>query len=89
MRLHANKYHLKDLHQEIDLFDRKIAHCRNYEKFESEDVRSIALQKLMTKRQRLVKLAVEMASNGIEYDHKELPRSLQQAQSASSDKIPA
>jgi hypothetical protein len=31
-----NRYDLKDVHQEIDFFDRKIAHCQTYERFESE-----------------------------------------------------
>lgn len=82
MQPHLNKYHLKDLHREISLFDRKIAHCRDYEKFESEEMRSTTLQKLINKWQRLVKLAVEMAGNGIEYDPKELPRSLQLPEAA-------
>jgi hypothetical protein len=71
----ASKYHLKDLHREIDLFDRKIAYSQSYEKFDSEYERESAVQKLITKRQSLVKMAAAMASQGIEYDPKELPRS--------------
>jgi hypothetical protein len=72
----SSKYHLKDLHREIDLFDRKIAYCRNYEKFTSEFERESACHKLVTKRESLVKRAAAMTSQGIEYDPKQLPRSM-------------
>jgi hypothetical protein len=70
-----SKYGLKDLHQEIDLFDRKIAYCEKNEAFESGEKRAAALRKLITKRESLVKAALEMASKGIECDPKYLPRS--------------
>lgn len=70
-----SKSALKDLHQEIDFFDRKIAYCQNYEKFESEGDRAAALRKLVTKRASLVKAALGMASRGIVCDPKYLPRS--------------
>ena len=72
-------YALKDLYEEIGLFDRKIFHCKTYEVFDSEEARSTALQKLVTKREPLVKAAVAMAGRGVECDAKYLPRSLQQA----------
>jgi len=31
----ADKYHLKSIHEEIGLFDRKLAHLMNFEKFDS------------------------------------------------------
>ncbi len=74
----VGKYELKDLHQEIDLFDRKIAYCKTYETFASEDARAAALQKLVTKRETLVKTAVEAVKNGVECDPKYLPRSFKQ-----------
>jgi hypothetical protein len=74
------KYALKDLHKEIDLFDRKIAYCRNYEKFDSESSRSSALQKLVTKREALVKMALGMASRGVEFDPQYLPRSFKKTE---------
>lgn len=70
-----SKSALKDLHQEIDLFDRKIAYCQNYEKFDSEHGRAVALKKLVTKRESLVKAALGMASRGVVCDPKYLPRS--------------
>ena len=74
-----NKYELKDLHQEIDLFDRKIAYCEKFEKFALDEERAAALQKLVTKRETLVKAALEMAGRGIECDPKYLPRSFKAA----------
>ncbi len=85
MRTHpANKYHLRELHQEIDLFDRKIAHSSSFEKFDSEDQRAEEIQKLQTKRDALVKVASDLVSKGIEYDPKDLPRSLKNQQGLSS-----
>ncbi len=71
-----SKYALQDMYEEIDLFDRKIAHCQNHEKFDSEQERTNALEKLATKREALVKAALAMASRGVECDPKHLPRSL-------------
>lgn len=75
----ASKYHLKDLHEEIGLYDRKIAHCQKIQKFDCEDERTREIERLAKKRQVLVKSAAEMAGMGIEYDPKQLPRSLKQA----------
>ena len=72
-------YALKDLHEEIDLFDRKIAYCRDHEVFDSEQARASALQKLVTKREALAKAALAMASRGVECDPKHLPRSFKQS----------
>ena len=72
-------YALKDLYEEIGLFDRKISYCKTYEVFDSEEARAAALQKLVVKREPLVKAAVAMAGRGVECDAKYLPRSLKQA----------
>lgn len=71
----ATKYHLKDLHHEIDYLDRKIAYCRDYEKFVSGQERDSALRRLVVQREKLVKVAVGLASKGVEYDPAQLPRS--------------
>jgi hypothetical protein len=71
----ASKYELKDLHKEIDFFDRKIAYCQAYEKFDSEPARAAALRKLVTKRESLVKTALDAVQRGIECDPRYLPRS--------------
>lgn len=70
-----SKYALKDLHQEIDLFDRKIAYCQNNEEFGSTEARAAAVKKLTTKRESLVKAATGMADRGVECDPRYLPRS--------------
>ena len=75
----ASKYDLKDLHQEIDFYDRKIAYCQDHEKFETEPERAAAMRKLVTKRETLVKAALEMAGRGIGCDPKYLPRSFVRA----------
>jgi len=72
-------YALRDLYEEIGLFDRKISYCKTYEVFDSEEARAAALQKLVTKRAPLVKAAVAMASRGVECDAKYLPRSLKES----------
>jgi hypothetical protein len=80
-----SKYHLKDLHKEIDLFDRKIEHCEHHAKFDSEEDRASALQKLVTARQKVVKAAAAMVSQGIDFDPAQLPRSLKAELQAASD----
>lgn len=73
------KYELKDLHQEIDYYDRKIAYCQTLEPYATEDARAEALKKLVTKRETLVKEAKGMAERGVEFDEKYLPRSFRAA----------
>jgi len=77
-----SKYHLKDLYQEIGFYDRKIAYCQNFEKFDSEEERSRAVKKLARKRRTLVQSAAAMASTGVECDPSQLPRSLKSAESS-------
>ena len=71
-----SKYHLKDLHREIDLFDRKIQHCQHYAKFECEEDRASALQKLIRSRQKAVKAVAAMGSQGMDFNPDLLPRSM-------------
>ncbi|MFZ0273884.1 MAG: hypothetical protein WB524_14650 [Acidobacteriaceae bacterium] len=70
-----SQYALKDLHQEIDLVDRKINYSKTYETFSSEDAREAALRKLATKRGTLVKAALALANSGVQCDARFLPRS--------------
>lgn len=77
-----SKYALQDMYEEIDLFDRKIAHCRNHEKFDSEQERESAVGKLLTKREALLKTALAMANRGVECNPKYLPRSLKESATA-------
>ena len=73
-----NIYVLKDMYAEIGFFDRKIAHCQAFEKYDSEQARASAVQKLVTARESLVKTALAMAGRGVECDPKYLPRSLKE-----------
>jgi ATPase subunit of ABC transporter with duplicated ATPase domains len=70
-----DKYFLRSVHQEIALYDRKLAHLRKYEDFKSTADRDEAESKLITKRAALEKTARELAANGVEFNDAELPRS--------------
>lgn len=70
-----DKYYLKTLHDEIDLFDRKLAHMLKYDSFKTDAERLSATNKLNTKREQLAKTARQLASEGIEYKPSDLPRS--------------
>ncbi len=68
-------YALKDLHQAIDLIDRKIAYGETWESFESQEAREIHLRKLSRKRAALVKSALALTHLGVRCDPQFLPRS--------------
>ncbi len=70
-----DKYFLRSLHQEIDLFDRKLAHMLRYDSFESEAERKASAGKLVAKRETLAKAARKLVEDGIEFKSSELPRS--------------
>jgi hypothetical protein len=76
----ADKYHLKSIHEEIDLVDRKLAHLLKFEKFDSEVQRETAARKLTAKRVTLIKTATRLAAEGVEFKASELPRSLRSAE---------
>lgn len=71
-----DKYFLRDLHREIDLYDRKLIHVTKHESFDTEAMRDAAVRKLTTKRDALVSTARTLHANGIEFADHELPRSL-------------
>jgi hypothetical protein len=73
--LPRDKYFLRDLHQEIDLFDRKLAYLDDHMEFASPSDREEAREKLLVKRNSLEKTARALAASGIEFEDKELPRS--------------
>jgi hypothetical protein len=74
LRVH-DKYYLKSLHEDIDLYDRKLAHIAKYEIFASEEDRENAIAKMTTKRATLVRIAQKLAEDGIEFQPSDLPRS--------------
>jgi len=70
-----NKYYLKTVHEEIDLYDRKLAHLLNFETFATEADRAAATRKLNLKRDALALTAKRLAGEGIEFNQNDLPRS--------------
>lgn len=70
-----DKYFLRSLHQEIDLYDRKLAHLEKYEVFASPADREEAEKRILTKRATLVRTAKELAAAGVEFSELDLPRS--------------
>ncbi len=76
------KYELKSIHEEIGLYDRKLAHTAKYEVFASEAAREAALAKLTAKRALLVRTAQKLVEDGIEFQPSDLPRSLRQTEGA-------
>ena len=70
-----DKYFLRDLHREIDLYDRKLIHSLKHEIFATEALRDAANRKLATKRETLAATARSLAAAGIEFQEHELPRS--------------
>jgi hypothetical protein len=71
-----NKYYLKTVHEEIGLFDRKLAHLLKYDVFESDQAKDAAVRKLARKRETLVETAKRMAAEGIEFKPSDLPTSI-------------
>src|SRR5882757_685801 len=74
-----DKYYLRDLHSEIDLFDRKLVHLQNHEVFETQELRDAAVRKMTTRRNNLAETARTLAATGIEFLPSELPRSFREA----------
>lgn len=72
----ADKYHLKSIHEDIGLFDRKLAHLMKFEKFDTEAERVEAARKLTVKRATLVQTALRLVAEGIEFKPGDLPRSM-------------
>ena len=83
------KYQLKSLHEEIDLYDRKLSHLLKFESFASDSTRDAAAKKLRNRRELLVKTARRLAAEGVEYQSSELPRSfvLEDAPAASAPEM--
>lgn len=71
----TDKYFLKSLHQEIDLYDRKLAYLNNYVEFENPGDRELENGKLLQKRAALEKTARGLAAAGVEFSEADLPRS--------------
>jgi hypothetical protein len=84
----SGKYQLRTLHEEIALFDRKLAHAQNFESFSDEDARSTAVAKLTSKRSLLIRKAQQMIDEGIEFNELDRPKSLR-PESVTEETAPA
>ncbi len=83
------KYFLKTLHEEIDLFDRKLAHMLKYEAFANDAARKSSASKMQAKRELLARTARQLASEGIEFKPSDLPRSFRNGDEMPGDAIPS
>ena len=70
-----DKYFLRSLHQEIDLYDRKLAYLEKYGQFPTTTDREGAESKLLTKRASLAEAAKQLVAEGVEFNPADLPRS--------------
>ena len=75
-----DKYFLRSLHQEIDLYDRKLAYLEKYAQFDSAADREEAENKLITKRASLAETAKQLVAEGVEFNLSDLPRSFRAAE---------
>jgi len=73
--LRHDKYFLRELHQEIDLYDRKLAYLDKFVEFASSTDREEAKSRMLAKRAPLEKTALQLVASGVEYEEKDLPRS--------------
>lgn len=70
-----DKYYLRDILREIDLYDRKLLHLLKHESFATDALRDAAVRKLTLKRDALAETARTLVASGMEYAESELPRS--------------
>jgi hypothetical protein len=85
----TGKYYLRSIHEEIALFDRKLAHLEKYETFASDEERGQAMRKMATKRKSLVTIAQRLVAEGVDFNASELPKSLRPAGSEAEPPAPA
>jgi hypothetical protein len=79
-----DKYFLRSLHQEIDLYDRKIAYLEKYVQFPSIADREGAENKLVEKRASLAETARQLVAEGVEFNPVDLPRSFRSSEGTSA-----
>ena len=71
-----DKYFLKDLLREIDLYDRKIEHLSHHTNPEADANRDRNVKSATTRRDNLIVTARKLMTEGIEYDDNALPTSM-------------
>ncbi len=77
-----DKYYLRSVHQDIDLLDRKLAHLRKYDTFDSSADRQTAENKINAARELLARTARRLVEEGIAFEESDLPRSFRAANAA-------
>jgi hypothetical protein len=87
--LRRDRYFLRDIHQEIDLYDRKLAYLENFVEFASTTDRDEAKSKMLAKRAPLERTALELVASGVEYEEKDLPRSFRTMNLEHARSVPA
>jgi hypothetical protein len=80
-----DKYFLRSLHQEIDLYDRKLLYLEKFVQFTSMADRKEAEKKLLAKRALLEVTARQLVADGVEFKPTDLPRSFRVAAGATAD----
>ena len=80
-----DKYFLRSLHQEIDLYDRKLAYLEKFVQFASTADRKDAEKKLITKRASLAATAKQLVAEGVEFSPTDLPRSFRASAIAATE----
>jgi len=73
-----DKYFLRSLHEEIDLYDRKLAYLEKFVQFASMADRQAVEKKLLAKRASLAATAKQLVAEGVEFRPTELPRSFRE-----------
>jgi hypothetical protein len=81
-----DKYFLRSVHQEIDLYDRKLADLEKYVQFDSTADRKEAENKLLAKRSTLAETARQLVADGVEFSPADLPRSFRSSADTSADR---
>lgn len=71
-----DKYFLKDLLRDIDLYDRKLEHLRSHAHFETDAERDRAVRTATTRRDNLSVTARKLMAEGISYDARAVPASM-------------
>ena len=79
-----DKYFLRSLHQEIDLYDRKLLYLEKFVQFTSMADRKEAEKKLLAKRALLEVTARQLVADGVEFNPADLPRSFRASAATSA-----
>lgn len=82
----VSKYVLKPLEEEIELFDRKLAHLLKFDVFPTEEDRQAAATKLSAKRERVVR-TIRQLTEPLTVDAIQAPS--KKAAAKTKSKIPA